>query len=208
MLSRIDNIIYPNRCEVIELTSHQYIYPIYKNGYSSLIYYQRQKNLKILFNQQITKLSNIDIILRDPLDRFVSGVNSFVYDIRLTNPELDYKTILYFVENYLFLNRHYAPQISWLINLSRYLNPTAKLKLHGIDSISQFTPLTVISYKDDKELVLHSEDTERLKSIEHNEVYLKLDSLILELVGQELTFAEILEYIQTKEPIIYKHVLS
>jgi len=33
MLSRLDDVIYPNRCEVIEIEpSQRYIYPIFKNA--------------------------------------------------------------------------------------------------------------------------------------------------------------------------------
>ena len=205
MLSRIDDIIYPNRCEVIEMSSQRYIYPIFKNGRTSLHEYAQAQKFKTLINEQIKKLDVIDVILRNPIDRFIAGVNAYVYNEKLENPQLDVNTIIYFAETYLFLNRHYAPQISWLVNLNRYVSPTAKLRLHSMSALSEFTPLVRRPREDN---MLSTDDIARLKSNPHNEIYLKLDQLLVDLIGQELTFTEILEYINVKEPSIYKHVLS
>jgi len=207
MLSRIDDIIYPNRCEVIEIeieASQRYIYPIFKNGRTSLHEYAQAQKFKTLINEQIKRLDIIDIILRNPIDRFIAGVNAYVYNEKLENPQLDVNTIIYFAETYLFLNRHYAPQISWLVNLNRYASPAAKFRLHSMSALSEFTPLSRRPREDN---MLSTDDIARLKSNPHNEIYLKLDQLLVDLIGQELTFTEILEYINVKEPSIYKHVL-
>jgi hypothetical protein len=38
MLSQLDHIIYPDRCEVYEIVpSQRYFYPIFKNGSSSIM---------------------------------------------------------------------------------------------------------------------------------------------------------------------------
>jgi len=200
MLSRLDDIIYPNRCEVIEIeASQRYIYPIFKNGSSSLIGHARQQNYKILINEQIKAAPIIDVILRDPLPRYISGTQTFVHDIKKENPTLDVDTILYFAENYLFLNRHYAPQLSWLINLSRYAD--AKLRLHNMDTLSTFTPL---SWTPPKDIQFDQTVLDRLSNNIHNEMYLRLDNLLLQLIGQELTFKEILAYLKQQDPQAYQ----
>jgi hypothetical protein len=146
MLSRLDDIIYPNRCEVIEIeASQRYIYPIFKNGSTSLTKYAQAQKLKILLNEQIRKLSDINIIIRNPQERFISGFNTYVYNTKQENPQLDLDTIIYFAETYLFLNRHYAPQFSWVVNLTRYAGKNTKLHLHGMESLKEFTPLNVKS---------------------------------------------------------------
>ena len=196
MLSRLDDIIYPNRCEVIEIeASQRYIYPIFKNGSSSLLEHARQQNYKILINEQIKRAPIIDVILRDPLSRYISGTQTFVHDIKKENPTLDVDTILYFAENYLFLNRHYAPQLSWLINLSQYAD--AKLRLHSMEALSTFTPLT---WTPPKDIQFDQTVLDKLSNNVHNEMYLRLDNLLLQLIGQELTFKEILAYLK-KPPI-------
>jgi hypothetical protein len=200
MLSRLDDIIYPNRCEVIEIeASQRYIYPIFKNGSSSLLGHARQQNYKILINEQIKRVPIIDVILRDPLSRYISGIQTFVHDIKKENPTLDVDTILYFADNYLFLNRHYAPQLSWIINLSRYAD--AKLRLHNMDALSTFTPLIREPHKD---IQFDQTVLDRLSNNIHNEMYLRLDNLLLQLIGQELTFKDILTYLKQQDPQAYQ----
>jgi hypothetical protein len=206
MLSRIDDIIFPDRCEVIEIeASQRYIYPIFKNGSSSINEYAQAQKLKVLFNEQIKKISNIDIILRDPLERFISGINTYVSNTKRDNPQLDVDTIIYFAETYLFLDRHYSPQFSWLVNLTRYAGKNTKLHLHGMESLKEFTPLSI---NPNETMILSPEIIDRLKSNIHNEMYLRIDNLLLSLIGQALTFDEILKYLKDKDSKACAYVLS
>jgi hypothetical protein len=201
MLSRIDDIIYPNRCEVIEIeASQRYIYPIFKNGSSSLMEYAKNQNCKILLNEQIKQISVIDVVLRDPMSRFLSGFNTYVYNTKQANPQLDVNTIIYFAENYLFLNRHYAPQLSWIINLSKYTNTLAVLHLHDMSILDKFTQLSI---KPNETNMLSEEVVNRLKNNIHNEMYQRLDHLLLELVGKEITINEILAHLKAQDSIAY-----
>ena len=204
MLSRIDEIIYPNRCEVIEFMDPQrFVYPIFKNGSSSIREHAAQQNFKVLINEQIKKLSTIDVILRDPTTRFISGVNTFVYNVKRDNPNLDSDTIIYFAENYLFLNRHYAPQLSWVLNLKKYLHVNTKLKLHDMGALSSFTPLVI---KPTEDILLNNQIIERLKTNIHNEMYMRLDSLLLQLVGREMTIIDIMAYLHEQDPTAYSKI--
>lgn len=196
MLSRLDDIIYPNRCEVIEIeASHRYIYPIYKNGSTSIRDYAYKQNYKILVNSQIKRANVIDVIIRNPLERFISGINTFVYNTKRDNPQLDVNTIIYFAETYLFLNRHYCPQIAWLINLAKYSD--AKIQFYSMAELSNYTPLTMSPVE---EKILDSDTIERLTNSVHNEMYIRLDQCLLDLAGRQLTFTEVLEYIKNKDP--------
>jgi hypothetical protein len=199
MLDQINKILFPNKCEVIKFDT-AYIYPIFKNGSSSLIRYAQQQGYKTIVNTQIKKAEIVEVILRDPLPRFLSGFNTFVYNTKRDNPHLDTDTIIYFAENYLFLNRHYAPQLSWLLNLNKYLNTDTKLRLRGMECLSQFTPLTVTPQE---EQLVDDKVIDRLKNNVHNEMYLRLDTLLLDLVGQELTFKQILEYLEDRDTAAY-----
>jgi hypothetical protein len=203
MLSRIDEIIYPNRCEVIEIEhSQRYIYPIYKNGRSSLLEYTRANNKKTLFNDQIKKLQVIDVVLRNPQDRFISGVNTFLWMTKRDHPYLDDRTILHFAENYLFLNRHYAPQITWLINLVKYTNKDTQLKFHGMDYINEITNTNL--RPDKEEQLLQLDDITRLKNNPHNEIYLRIDNILMSLIGQSFSMREIVEYIKNQDNLAYQ----
>lgn len=200
MLSRLDDIIYPNRCEVIQLAPQRFFYPIYKNGSSSVNEYAQKQNCKILINQQLSKIESIDVVLRNPLDRYISGIKTFVYTTKANNPELDLHTILWFAENYLFLNRHYAPQLTWLINLNRFTK--ARLQFYSMDQLVQFTPLNVKPFDDIA--LLDQEVAQRLSNNIHNEMYLRLDNLLIDLIGQELTFQEVLEYLESKDKTAFQ----
>lgn len=200
MLSRLDDIIYPNRCEVIELTPQRFFYPIFKNGSSSIYDYASQNNCKILLNEQIKRTPVIDIVLRDPMQRFLSGFNTYVYNTKRDNPELDATTIIYFAEQYLFLNRHYAPQLSWIINLSRYANKDVSMRLHDMSAISKYTSRSI---KPRELNMLSDEVVARLKTNIHNEMYQRLDHCLLELIGQEVTFKEILKHLEHQDPTAY-----
>jgi len=57
-------------CIVINVGPHT-IYPIFKNGSSSLMAVAD----KTYVNKQIANCNNIIILLRDPEERFVSGIN-------------------------------------------------------------------------------------------------------------------------------------
>jgi hypothetical protein len=202
MLTQISDILFPNKCEVIQMPG-SYVYPIFKNGSSSLLAHAKVNSCKIVFNEQIKKIEIIDVILRDPLDRFISGMNTFVVNTKVEHTNLDTNTIIYFAENYLFLNRHYAPQISWLINLSRYVNKETKLRLHPMSDLAIFTEYSINPIEKN---MLSSDDIARLKTNMYNNTYLNLDRLVLELIGQSLTFNEILEYIKKKDPLAFKRI--
>lgn len=201
MLSRLDEIIYPNRCEVIEIVpSQRYVYPIFKNGSSSLYEHARQNHCKILLNDQIKRTSVIDVVLRDPMQRFLSGFNTYVFNTKRDKPQLDLTTIIYFAEEYLFLNRHYAPQMSWIINLSKYADKKTVFQLHNMTELSKFTN---ISIKPAEANMLSDEIISRLTNNLHNEMYQRLDHCLLEMIGKTVTFLEILEHLQHQDPTAY-----
>jgi hypothetical protein len=202
MFNRINEILFPNKCEVIKFDD-AYIYPIFKNGRSSILASTIINNRKILINEQIKKLTAVDIIVRNPIDRYISGINTFVWLTKRDNPNLDVSTILYFAENYLFLNRHYAPQLSWVFNLLRYTNENVILRLHGMEYISTLTNLNL--KPEGEEQLLHPLDIIRLKNNIHNEMYLRLDNILFNLIGQNLTFKEILEHLK-QDPLAYSKI--
>lgn len=198
MLSRLDDVIYPNRCEVIEIeASQRYIYPIFKNASSSITEWARQQNYKILFNEQIKRAPTIDVVLRDPQKRFTSGVNTFVQNLLKDKPTLSTDTILYFVENYLFLNRHYAPQLSWLINLFRYTTKDTKFHIVGMDQVSNYTPLKI---KPNETNTLDQNVIDRLQTNIHNQYYLKLELALMTLTGNTWTSKQIITHLMNREP--------
>jgi hypothetical protein len=206
MLSHLDRILFPDRCEVIEvIPSQRYVYPIFKNGRSSLDITAKKNNWQRKFNEQIKKIDNIDIILRDPQERLVSGINTFIQHTLRDNPDLDPATVQWFALNYQSLNRHYAPQFLWLVNLAKFLNPNARLNFLPMSAIGE---LTGRDSKPEGVVPASSELTQQVLSIKNNEMYQRIDAVIFGCIGQSLTFNELLQQITTVDPAAYEYVIG
>jgi hypothetical protein len=192
MLSQLDNIIFPDRCDVLEIApSQRYVYPIYKNGSSSLYH----SGFRLLENDELENIQVVDIYVRNPYDRFVTGVNTFLQH----NHDLDRTTVLYFINNYLFLNRHFCPQFHWLVNLQRFTD--AKIRINSIDTLSEITQLKVNQSHDP--LLDECLGTEKLH------FYLSVDKVLTEdLLGQVVSFRLIVETIKHRYPEVYKEVVQ
>jgi hypothetical protein len=67
-------------------------------------------------------------------------------------------------------------------------------------AISKFTN---ISIKPEETNMLSAEVVDRLKNNLHNEMYQRLDHYLLEMIGQEVTFSEILAHLHSQDPIAY-----
>ncbi len=192
MLSQLDNIIFPDRCDVLEIVpSQRYVYPIYKNGSSSLY----NSGFRLLENDELKNIKLVDIFVRDPHDRFVSGVQSFLQQ----NPHLDRATACYFITNYLFLNRHFCPQFFWLVNLQRFC--TAKIRINPIKSLTEITDLQINRRQD---LVLDQIlDSEKLN------FYLSIDkALTQDLLGKTVPFKLIVQTIRYRYQDVYQELVQ
>jgi hypothetical protein len=121
-------------CAVIKLNNDQFVYPIFKNGRSSLTIYAEKNNLKILKNKEISNLKKITIFLRSPKDRFASGIHTFFY---LTGTQLN-KDTLKKIENFDIVDRHFIPQYLWLFHLHKYFNGMVKIKT--VDELYKLLP--------------------------------------------------------------------
>ena len=206
MLSHLDSVIFPDRCEVIEIIpSQRYVYVIFKNGHSSFLSYRLKNNCRILINQQIQKINNIDIVIRNPQDRLMSGINTFVQHTLRDNPKLDCSTVEWFAQNYLHLDRHYYPQFSWLLNLARYLDTNTKLNFLSMADIGTITGLN------EKPFGVTAASVELINQItllKNNEMYQRVDMVIFECIGQSLTFGELLKHIKNSDPAAYNYVIG
>ena len=124
MFKKFTNILTTD-CEVVKLNDEQYVYPIFKNGRSSIKKYVKKNNLSLLKNNEILNLKKITIFLRSPKDRFVSGVHTFFY---LKNKQLIDEPTLKKIERFEIVNRHFIPQYLWLLHLHKYFNGIVELK--------------------------------------------------------------------------------
>jgi hypothetical protein len=206
MLSHLDRSLFPDRCEVIEIIpSQRYVYVIFKNGHSSFLSYQKTNNCRVFINQQIKKINNIDVIVRNPHDRLISGINTYIQHTIRDNPTLDPDTVEWFAQTYLHLDRHYSPQFSWLLNLARYLDVNAKLNFLSMTDIGKITGLN------EKPKGVHAVSTElatNIAQIKTNEMYQRIDTVLFECITQSMTFTELLQRIKISDSDAYEYVIG
>ena len=205
MRTALDTELFPKLCEVVEMPLHnQWVYLIQKNGSSSLRVQQSRDNLVVFTNDKISALDYVDVYIRNPRARYVSGINTYLQHLQRDHPELDYLTAFWFARRYKFLNTHYLPQFHWLANLSKYMQSDAKIRLRNFDDFGKITNIynDAMVTKSTQEFVktLFQDD----KSIE---LWLYLDQILLDLSGQEMTWSQLVEYYQHNHPDIIKHVL-
>ena len=206
MLSHLDRILFPDRCEVIEVVpSQRYVYVIFKNGYSSFDSFKIINPRRIFVNQQIQKLNSIDVIIRNPEDRLLSGINTFIQHTVRDNPDLDPTTVEWFALNYLSLDRHYASQFAWLLNLARYVDPNTTLNFLPMSAVGDITGLNKKPpgiQSAPKELV------NQINLITNNEMYQRIDTVIFDCIGKSMTFKELLQHIKTVDLPAYEYVIG
>ena len=117
-------------CEAIRVEPYGFVaYPIYKNGRTSLWEYATDNNCKTFINEELKTLDHIIVYLRNPLERFISGVHTY---LEFENLGLQEDTILKQIEEMTVCDRHFVPQFIWLIHLSKYFKGTVR-----IDSVSE-----------------------------------------------------------------------
>ena len=108
MKTALDTELFPKLCEVVEIPLHnQWVYLIQKNGNSSLRGQQIRDNLAVFTNSEISTLDYVDVYIRNPRVRYVSGINTYLQHLQRDHPELDPTTAFWFAKQYKFLNSHY-----------------------------------------------------------------------------------------------------
>lgn len=205
MLTALDTELFPDLCEVVEIPLHrQWVYLIQKNGNSSLRAQQSQDNLAMFANDQIQLLDYVDVYIRNPTSRYISGVNTYLQHLERDYPELDKATAFWFAKRYKFLNTHYLPQFHWLANLARYLRNDTKIRFRNFKNIGL---ITEFKYTAD---VIPPDQNFIDKLLSDNkdlELWLHLDRILLELEGQEMTWSDLLTHYQHNHKNIIEHVL-
>jgi hypothetical protein len=205
MLSHIDRELFPDRCEVIVLNDPQrYVYPIFKNGRSALLEYSSKHRCSILVNQQIRRAATIEIYIRDPAERFVSGISTFCQMTMRDHPHLDRDTVGWFAERYLFLNRHYTTQFSWILNLARYASDDCRLSIRSVQDLK--TDLGLVE-PDGVRSVINSQ-AQRIRSNTDLQMYIRLDQSLCQLIGQDITMNEICKQMKQKDTAAWNYVVS
>lgn len=192
MFASIDRILFPNECPVLEVQpGTRYVYPIFKNGSSSLF---ANKNFRILSPAEVKNLDVIEVFVRDPHERFLSGVQTY---LKKLPDHLNKKTMLFVIENYLYLNRHYCPQIYWLLNLQRFT--TAKLHIRDMSQLNTICATNLNKSIPDPDIAEYFADKILVNFFnEMDEV------LTVNLINQTVTFDHVLVVLKNNYGTLYQ----
>lgn len=193
MLSYIDPILFPDELRIFEVATDTYVYEIFKNGSRSL----ENSKFRLLSKDEIHSISQVDVYVREPFDRFVVGVQSFLEH----NPKLEKNTAVQMIDDLLFLNSHFSLQFHWIANLVRHVNIPMSIK--PLSDLYKITNVAHNSISRDQLLV------NTFKSNQKLQFYLKLDKILTEVfVGKTVMFTDIVQYIKTNEPELYREVIQ
>ena len=130
MLTHWNKLLNTN-CNVFELGSN-YVYPIMRNASSSL----RSIVGKKYTNEEIKECKDIVVFIREPGERFVSGINEYC---RQNNADLSH--IYQLVEQGKFIDRHFSPQWIWLLHLNKFYKSNIILK--SIEDVGMYCKVHV-----------------------------------------------------------------
>lgn len=207
MFSEVDSIVFPDSCEVIQVASQQFVYPIFKCGRSSLTWKMESRGWTFVPEKDINKINTpIRIFLREPRERFLSGINTYLQHLAAEGNDLDQHTVLYFVNRYLFLNRHYAPQFFWLLNLARFTRPDTLVTFSPMTEIGQLTHFNSRAGVEP----LTDELKQKINSFNWTtvELYYALDQILIDHIGKTITIHELLTHVQDKHSDLYNLVFK
>lgn len=194
MFSYLDPLIFPDECRILQVSVDRYVYPIFKNGSSSL----KKTGYREIEPRELIDLEVVDVFLRDPLDRYVSGVQTYLLH---QENRFDRNTILHLIDQYLFLNRHFCLQFHWLANLARHT--PARIHICSMKEFDQVTDLQWNVLTRDMDL------TNRFGCNKKLQFYLELDRILIDqFMGQTTQFKDIVAHIFHQHPILYNEILG
>jgi hypothetical protein len=193
MISYIDPILFPDQCHVYEIAQGRYVYPIYKNGSSSLAATGRQINYR-----ELEQVRTVEVFLRDPFERYVSGVQTY---LRNLDPAQDRATVLSMISEFLFLNRHFTLQFHWLMNLARHSD--AWMQFRSMDELGTATEHVLNVLERDETLIKYFTNNNKLQ------YYLLLDKIVYEkFMGKTVSFKQVVQYIKDHEKFLYNEIIQ
>jgi len=153
-------------CTVVCIGDHT-VYPIFRVGHTTLMYAQDKK----LVNKNISQCENIEILIREPEERFVSGINEFCY-----KNKSDIRETLQLVKQGKLVDLHFAPQYIWLLHLYKFYKGNVTLRsfdhidtlttVHRNKSVKKYPVEIVKKFVDvDYKLFGYLDETTELKKI-------------------------------------------
>lgn len=178
-------LVYPKVCEVFELPSQRFVYPIFKNASSSL----EQLSVGKIYNSKINiNTQTVDVYWREAQNRFNSGVNTYLQHNKL----LDTETIINLVERGELVNRHFMPQYMWLFHLYKHYTGTVTIK--DVNSL---------------DIPVHTNKSKFTGSFVAPAHWIDLDNFIFEkFINRTTNIEDINQYVKSKSQVLYKKCIA
>ena len=181
-------------CMVIKIGNH-FTFPIFKNGYSSL---NQTPDRKIILNKSITSIKEtINVVIRDPEWRFVSGFNQFMFDTEYSESSNDWSNTVGKAYDQVKQNKltdaHFIPQFIWLMQLSKYHKGDVALK-----DISYLKNVT--SLRKNQQRWQPKEQTDNIIKVAPIDAYVDVDKELMKHMNTTINLSELVGK--------YKNVLS
>lgn len=158
-----------NDCRVMYIPNVGPIYLIFKNGSSSVKSHCNKKGYEGYRNEELKRFSEILIFLRDPIERCVSGIHTFLETEKIENVDITLENI----ESGRQHNRHFVPQLVWLFHLYKFYRRDVYFR--PIDELYNIIP----SRK--KPFIKELSDSRREKILSYDlKDYVKDDQILIE----------------------------
>jgi hypothetical protein len=168
MLKHWDKLLATDCC-VLGIKDYT-IYPIFRVGSTSL----KAASDRVYVNEDIRSCKHINVMLRDPGERFISGLNEYS---RIHS--MDIKETWHLVKQGKLIDRHFSPQYIWLLHLYKFYR--GEVTLRSFDFINNITDIH------------RRKDSTTKKKIPVLKEYIKIDQRIMKHIGQRLEIGKIIE---------------
>ena len=155
-------------CTVVEVGTHT-VYPIFRVGYTTLTSVCDKKYV----NEEIANCNHIDVMIRDPRERFVSGVNEYC-----RQHDRDVRESQHLIQQGKLVDRHFAPQYMWLLHLSKFYKKD--ITIRPFEYIRQIT-------------TVHANKSPKKTKITICEKFVKVDRYLTKLYNQTVSLSEIVK---------------
>ncbi len=162
-------------CVVVDVGPHT-IYPMFCGGSTSVT----QACDRQYINEDIADCKHINVLLRDPVERYVAGVNEYCLQ-----HDKDIIETCKLIEQGQLANRHFSPQYVWLLHLSKFYK--GDITLRPLDYIKNITNI-------------HVTGGDMNEHVPINKSFIEVDQHLMKYINQTVNLVDIIRR--------YKNVLS
>ncbi len=189
MISNLNKLI-TDDCIVVQIGNYT-VYPIFKCGFSSIVQSPSAIQIK---NKNIKNLKTIDVIIRDPKERFVLGFKEYCWNEKIFDVQSINETYKKVKQNKI-VDRHFIPQFIWLMHLSKYFKGSVTFrKMSYLKKLTSLHKNKVGPYQEPKKVILMKQKVKPLNN------FVTVDEKLLKYYNQTVLLTDIIKR--------YKNVLS